>query len=60
MGGVDCGDHHKVMGVGFSNVTNLKNWYKKSFLGLDDLSFLQEFTAWNLEKNSQKRPRRFG
>ena len=45
MGGVDCGDHHRLMGAGFASVVHFKKWYKKSFLGLTKFSLLQGFTA---------------
>ena len=51
MGRVDRGDHHRLMGSGFANVTHFKKWYKKSFSGISDFSFLQAFTAWNLAVN---------
>ena len=48
MDGVDRGDQHRVMGAGFANVAHFKKWYKKTFMGIADFSFLQAFTAWNL------------
>ena len=57
MGGVDCGYQHRLMGAWFANIAHLKNWYKKSFLGLAGFSLLQGFTAWNLAVNSPDRPR---
>ena len=48
MGGVDCGDQHRVVGAGFANVAYFKKWCKKAFLGFADFCLLQAFTAQNL------------
>ena len=29
MGGVDCGDRHRLMGAGFANISHLKNVIRK-------------------------------
>ena len=34
MNGVDCGDHHRVMGSGLANVTHLKSGTRNNFWDL--------------------------
>ena len=48
MYGVDRGNQHRTVGEGFTNVSRLKIWYKKDFLGISDFSLMQVFTAWNM------------
>ena len=58
MGGVDCGDQHRVVGAGFANVAHFKKWYKKAFMGIADFSLLQAFTVWNLSVDENYESRR--
>ncbi len=58
IGGVDCGDQHKMVGAGFSNVAHFKKWYKRAFLGITDFCVLQAFTAWNLSVDQLHQNRR--
>ena len=55
MGGVDRGDQHRLMGVGFANVSQFKKWYKKAFMGPCNFSLSNAFTAWNLAINCDTR-----
>ena len=45
MGGVDCGDQHRVIGAGFANVSHFKKWYKKAYLAIAVFSLPQAFIA---------------
>ena len=58
MGGVDCGDQHRIVGAWFSNVAHFKKWYKKAFFGIADFCLLQAFTAWNLSVDQLHKNRR--
>ena len=40
---VNIYDQHRVMGSGFSNVTDIKKWHKMYSLGIDDFHFLLGF-----------------
>ena len=55
-----CGNQHRLIGAGFSNVAHIKKWYKKAFLGLTGFSLFKGFTAWNFMVNIQEIPRRGG
>ena len=55
MGGVDRGDQHRLMGVGFANVSQFKKWYKKAFMVPCNFSLSNTFTAWNLAINCDTR-----
>ena len=60
MGGVDCGEQHRLTGEGIENVAHFKNWYNKVFLVITDFSFFQGFTPWNLAVNSAEIPKQYG
>ena len=59
MDGVDRGDQHRIMGVGFANVAHFKKWYKKTHFGIADFNFLNYFSAWNLSVGGLARDSRW-
>ena len=48
MNRLERGNQQITVGVEFTNISNLQKWYKNDFLGIYDLIFVQEFTAWNM------------